>query len=216
MEMKKTKFFLDFDKQVAWIDSMAAQGWRLVRISNSMLTYYFVPCEPGEYKCQVTQTMKLSGFADKKRFDELRELAESSGASLVEFCGMPSKSALYIMYRTDDPAQALFTDLDSRIREYGFRTRVYFFSILILFLSAIGGGIVGYIFGETTGLHFLDGFPRGIVTGVLLTLLVVVGVIALVYLLSVVVLGLRNRKRAKQVMEQRTVFETIDEQEGEQ
>lgn len=66
MTKKVYRYFFDFlDSQQAWLNDMAAKGWRLVKCGQ--LAYTFESCEPGEYEYAVEFVADKS-YAESKSY----------------------------------------------------------------------------------------------------------------------------------------------------
>ena len=102
-ETKKVwKLFLvwDFEKEEAWLNEMAMNGWVLENVG--FCTYHFIHCEPGEYSVRL----------EMHPYDEAYlSFMEETGAEYI------GRMMVWIYFRrkTADGAFDLFSDIDSRI-----------------------------------------------------------------------------------------------------
>lgn len=107
--MKKTKFFLDFDKEEAWLNQMAAEGHLLTK---KRLRYTFSPIEPGTAVVRVDyrQSMKHADF-----YDYVGLFADAGWQHLT---GSRQGGPQYFASRTDDADADIFSDRVSKTQRY--------------------------------------------------------------------------------------------------
>lgn len=105
--MTKFRLYLDKDKETAWINEMAAQGYALTGFCIGF--YKFEECEPGKYTYQID-------FGDKMFAvdDNYREFMAENNVEIVCLWGY------WIILRklTTDGEFELYTDVDSSIEHY--------------------------------------------------------------------------------------------------
>lgn len=105
--MTKFRLYLDKDKETAWINEMAAQGYALIGFCAGF--YKFEECEPGKYTQQID-------FGDKMFAvdDNYREFMAENNVEIVCLWGY------WIILRklTTDGEFELYTDVDSSIEHY--------------------------------------------------------------------------------------------------
>ena len=105
--MTKFLLYLDKDKETAWINEMAAQGYALTGFCIGF--YKFEECEPGKYTYQID-------FGDKMFAvdDNYREFMAENNVEIVCLWGY------WIILRklTTDGEFELYTDVDSSIEHY--------------------------------------------------------------------------------------------------
>ena len=105
--MTKFRLYLDKDKETAWINEMAAQGYDLTGFCIGF--YKFEECEPGKYTYQID-------FGDKMFAvdDNYREFMAENNVEIVCLWGY------WIILRklTTDGEFELYTDVDSSIEHY--------------------------------------------------------------------------------------------------
>ncbi len=96
------KIFLvwDFEKEEAWLNEMALQGWALDGVG--LCTYHFIASEPGEYSIR----LEMHGY-DERYLDFMAE----TGAEYV------GRVVQWIFFRKKTVAGAfdIFSDIDSKI-----------------------------------------------------------------------------------------------------
>ena len=105
MENRKTirKWFWvwDFDKEEAWLNEMAMNGWALESVS--FCSYHFIRCQPGEYSVRL----------EMHPYDEASlSFMQETGAEYIGRMMM----WIYFRKKTEDGPFDLFSDIDSRIR----------------------------------------------------------------------------------------------------
>lgn len=91
----------EFEKEEAWLNSMAESGWALDGVG--FCTYHFVRCQPGEY----TVRLQMCDFDS-----EYRSFLEDISA---EYIGRVAKW-VYYRRRSELGPFELFSDLDSKIQ----------------------------------------------------------------------------------------------------
>lgn len=144
--MKKFRLYYDKDKETQWLQRMANQGWALETFFLGV--YTFVPCEPGEYRCQIDF---LENGAD---FEGYRQLMEDSGVEVICRWGR----WVFLRKKVADGPFVLYTDTESLIRHYGnIRAFFRFFSALLLicFLT----NLVNYLVNLHPAIILLDLIP---------------------------------------------------------
>ncbi len=98
--IRKWFWVWDFEKEEAWLNGMAQNGWILESVG--FCTYHFVKCEPGEYSVRL----------EMHEFDESYiQFMQETGA---EFVGR-MMAWIYFRKKTADGSFDLFSDIDSRI-----------------------------------------------------------------------------------------------------
>ena len=100
MTMRKWFWVWEFDKEEAWLNEMAMNGWALESVG--LATYHFVRCEPGEYSVRL----------EMHPYDEAYiSFMQETGAEYI------GRYVMWIYFRkkTADGPFDLFSDIDSRI-----------------------------------------------------------------------------------------------------
>ena len=64
--MRKTRFYLNTEKEVKWLNEMAANGWNFT--NYKLFVYSFEKCEPGEYEYQIDTSDKFGKCSEKYRY----------------------------------------------------------------------------------------------------------------------------------------------------
>lgn len=105
--MTKFRLYLDKDKETAWINEMAAQGYALTGYYIGF--YKFEECEPGKYTYQID-------FGDKMFAvdDNYREFMAENNIEIVSLWGY----WIFLRKLAADGEFKLYTDVDSSIEHY--------------------------------------------------------------------------------------------------
>ncbi len=90
----------DFEKEEAWLNGMAQNGWILESVG--FCTYHFVKCEPGEYNVR----LEMHGYDES-----YIQFMQDTGA---EFVGR-MVAWIYFRKKTTEGPFDLFSDIDSRV-----------------------------------------------------------------------------------------------------
>lgn len=105
--MTKFRLYLDKDKETAWINEMAAQGYALTGFCIGF--YKFEECEPSKYTYQID-------FGDKMFAvdDNYREFMAENNIEIVSLWGY----WIFLRKLAADGEFKLYTDVDSSIEHY--------------------------------------------------------------------------------------------------
>ncbi|MBR2802482.1 MAG: DUF2812 domain-containing protein [Erysipelotrichaceae bacterium] len=119
--IRKVFLVYDFEKEEAWLNEMAENGWALCGVG--ICSYTFEACEPGEY----TVRMEMRGHDDA-----YQAFLEEIGAEYI------GRIIQWVYYRRKSSLGAfdLFSDIDSRISHLQKIGRI---------LTAVG--VINLIFG---------------------------------------------------------------------
>lgn len=90
----------DFEKEEAWLNEMAENGWVLDGVG--FCRYTFIKCEPGEY----TVRLEMHQY-DREYLDFMAETGAEYVGRMVNW--------IYFRKRTDKGQFDIFSDIDSRI-----------------------------------------------------------------------------------------------------
>jgi len=105
--MTKFRLLLDKDKETAWLNKLASEGWAL---KSFFLGFYkFEKCEPGEYVYQIDiqdQCGKVS--------EDYREFMTEAGIEIVQVWGF----WVILRKKASEGEFVLYTDVDSQIEHY--------------------------------------------------------------------------------------------------
>ena len=105
--MKKFALYFDKDKETAWLNEMAAQGYALTSFFAG--TYTFEECSPGKYTYQVDFSDKLFQISE-----DYREFMRDNDIEIVQTWGF----WVFLRKRNADGPFLLYTDVDSSIEHY--------------------------------------------------------------------------------------------------
>lgn len=124
--MKKFRLYYDKDKETAWLNEMAAQGYAMTNFFAGL--YTFDECTPGKYTYQIDFGDRLFGVTE-----DYREFMNENNIEIVQTWGFQ----IILRKLTSNGSFHLYTDIDSSIEHYT-RIRNMFKGISILM-------IVGFI-----------------------------------------------------------------------
>jgi hypothetical protein len=145
----------DPGEHVTFINKMSAEGWKLVAIEWGA-RFVFVPCQPGEYLCQATFTMKNSGFFDHDKYQRIADMLIESGAEIIaQRNTLGNRCALYAIRKASYGPFEINTDIDSKIEDYRLR-RNYYLSFAFCFLALCMANVS---LATTSGFPWFLGFP---------------------------------------------------------
>lgn len=138
--MIKFRIYCDKDKETAWLNEMAANGYAMT--GYCAFFYTFEKCEPGKYTYQIDMGNKF--FAVEENY---REFMEENNVEIVCTWGW------WIILRklTAEGNFELYTDVDSKIEHYTkilklFKavTIIELICFMVEALAAINGAAVGF------------------------------------------------------------------------
>lgn len=122
--MRKTRFYLNTEKEVKWLNEMAANGWNFT--NYRLFVYSFEKCEPGEYEYQIDTSDKFGKCSEKFRY-----FMEEAGIDVV-CCWGP-----WVMLRrkkSEEPFE-LYTDDESKLEHFIRINRIFKF---VAFFEMLG------------------------------------------------------------------------------
>ena len=99
--IRKVFYAWDFEKEEAWLNEMAGNGWVLEKVG--LLQYTFVKCQPEEYTIRV----EMHGY-DQSYIDFMNE-------TKAEYIGRVFQW-LYFRKKSEYGKFDIFSDIDSRIK----------------------------------------------------------------------------------------------------
>ncbi len=163
--MRKLRFFVNFDKEEAWLNRMAAAGSLLTK---ARAVYTFVPVTPKSVVVRIDYRPAMS----RLDFDDYLKLFEDFGWRHV--CGSRSGGPQYFASFSQDANADIFSDQSSKAQRYR-RSIAYHAAVLVPFLAVvialwqqgtIGLGVLGtprdwYLtpgLWDKQGLEFLASF----------------------------------------------------------
>lgn len=150
--MKTFKTFLDFDKEEAWLNRRAAEGWLVVKTG---LFYTFAPITPGSAVVRVDYRPSMKA-AD---FDDYRNLFWDAGWQHV--AGSRWSGAQYFASFSGDADADIFSDPASKAQRYRRAIATAFALLLPFFAITIALWIQGSLSVElylTPGLWEMEGW----------------------------------------------------------
>jgi hypothetical protein len=151
-----TKIFWHFEKEEAWLEKMALQGWRLVHVSG-WSGYKFVKMDPQA----LTYKIDFRQFKNKQDTSDYLTLFEDGGWH----CAAANVGGFnyYFYTASGDAPKDIFSDADSQIQRYqrysqymGMSLLVSFLPLLVVFLNSLTRlPELGYL---TPGLWQMEGW----------------------------------------------------------
>jgi hypothetical protein len=142
--MTKWRFYLDFEKEEAWLNEMAAKGHAFENFA--FFRYTFSDSKPDEYRYQIEL---LDGGPLSSKDDDYFDFLRESGIEPVTRWGR----WLYLRKKTTDGPFELYTDIDSKIGQYKRIAQLFLLFTLIEFMFGILqlSRIPGYLNGTNEG-----------------------------------------------------------------
>lgn len=105
--MTKFRIYFDKDKEVTWLNEMAAKGWAMTGFS--FCAYHFEPCAPGEYLYQVD----FEGGAFSVS-EDYREFMSEAGVEIVNVWG----PYVFLRRKAGEGSFELYTDVESKAESW--------------------------------------------------------------------------------------------------
>ena len=106
----KCKFFFDPDKEVAYINEMNQQGWKLVFIKWGIF-FIFEKCEPGEY-------ITLLHSDKKENLSKVSSFAIQCGYEIIPHTIDGLGNTLYLTGRKEEVSEDFVSDKSDKIEFY--------------------------------------------------------------------------------------------------
>ena len=132
--IRKVFLVYDFEKEEAWLNEMAENGWALCRVG--FCSYTFEACEPGEYTVRMEQRGHDTAY---------QAFLEEIGAEYI------GRIVAWIYFRRKSSLGAfdLFSDIDSRITHLQKISRLLAalgaMNLIFALISALGGIPSGFL-----------------------------------------------------------------------
>lgn len=146
--MTKFRIYFDKDKEVSWLNEMAAKGWAMTSFGGCV--YHFEPCRPGEYLYQIDFGDGMFSVSE-----DYREFMSEAGVEIVCVWGP------YVILRrkAEEGAFELYTDVESIMEHYK-RIRTMFkigfiLETLCLIMEALAGLVGGNPIGWVAAFFIL-------------------------------------------------------------
>ncbi len=109
MTIKKLKVFVDFDKEEAWLNQMAAQGHLLSKVD---FRYTFTPIQPGSTTVRLDYRPSMS----RSDFNDYLKLFEDAGWQHLD--GSKGGGPQYFASYSADENADIFSDAASKAQRY--------------------------------------------------------------------------------------------------
>ena len=136
--MKRFKVFYDKDKETAWLNEMAAQGWMMVHFF--LCFYTFEPCEKGEYIYQLDFDERCRNGAEN--YDAFMN---EMGITVVDNWFLWT----YLRKRAEDGPFELYTDTESQIAQYTKIRNLFKIVAVLDFICAAIEAVCGAVTGTS-------------------------------------------------------------------
>ena len=137
--MKKFRLYFDKDKETAWLNQLAKEGYALKKFFAGV--YTFEACTPGTYTYQIDFGNKLFSVSD-----DYREFMNESGIEIVSCWGY----WVFLRKLASEGEFQLYTDVESNIEHYT-KIKLMFKIVAIIELICtfieIYCGITGFAMG---------------------------------------------------------------------
>lgn len=139
--MIKFRLYFDKDKETAWLNAMAADGWAMTRFIAGF--YWFDSCEKGKYAYQIDFGQ---GFFHIN--NDYREFMQDTDVEIVQTWGP------WVILRklTANGSFKLYTDVDSNIQYYT-KIRKMFKAVLILEIICFFMELFAALYGSVHGAY---------------------------------------------------------------
>ena len=139
------KVFYDYEKEEAWLNSMAAKGMAMT--DYTWLRYTFEDCTPGEYIYRIEYIEHKANHPETHRY--IRFMEESGVEHITTFqTGL--WTWVYFRKRAADGPFEIYSDMESRIKHYRRISNVWLavgFAQVFLSFGQMPG-VLSYIRGE--------------------------------------------------------------------
>ena len=105
--MTKFRLYFNKDKETAWLNNMAKEGFALTKFFAGF--YTFKTCEPGEYEYQIDFGDKMYAVTD-----DYREFMAENNIEIVCLWGY----WVFLRKRASEGEFVLYTDVESSLEHY--------------------------------------------------------------------------------------------------
>lgn len=138
--MTKFRIYFDKDKEVMWLNEMAAKGWAMTSFGGCV--YHFEPCRPGEYQYQIDFGDGMFSVSE-----DYREFMSETGVEIVSVWGP------YVILRrkAEEGAFELYTDVESIMEHYKKIRTMFKIGFILETLCLIMEALAGLVGGNPIG-----------------------------------------------------------------
>lgn len=195
----KCKFFFDPDKEIAYINEMNAQGWKLVFVKWGMY-FTFEKCDPGEYitllhSDKIENISKVSSFAIQCGYEIIPHTMDGLG------------NTLYLTGRKEEVSEDFVSDTSDKINYYqtfiknfkNFFIAYFVFDVLFVLLDAL------FITDTIVWFNRFGEIPTDLL--VMYGLIFVASVLYLSFTFKLVKIIKKYNKKIKELQEEALIFE---------
>lgn len=146
--MTKFRIYFDKDKEVTWLNEMAAKGWAMTGFGACV--YRFEPCRPGEYLYQIDFGDGIFSVSE-----DYREFMSEAGVEIVSVWG----PYVFLRRKAEEGAFELYTDVESKMEHYKkIRTMLkigFIMETLCMLVEALAGLVGGNPMGWAAAFFIL-------------------------------------------------------------
>jgi len=134
MQTVRWKFFINFEKDEAWLNEMAKKG--LALNGYALCRYTFTDCSPGEYTYRIEFLRYYSSHPESQQY--LSFLAENGVEHVASWARWG-----YFRKRTEGGQFDIYSDVTSRIEHYQRVNVLWLFIMCSFFIQAICHTYIG-------------------------------------------------------------------------
>lgn len=138
--MTKFRIYFDKDKEVTWLNEMAAKGWAMT--SFGFCVYHFEPCRPGEYLYQIDFGDGMFSVSE-----DYREFMSEAGVEIVGVWG----PYVFLRRKAEEGAFELYTDVESIMEHYKKIRTMFKIGFILEALCLIMEALAGLVGGNPMG-----------------------------------------------------------------
>ena len=195
----KFKTFFDPDKEIAYINEMNAQGWKLVFIKWGMY-YTFEKCEPGEYVTllhadQIENISKVTSFAIQCGYEIIPHTIDGFG------------NTLYLTGRKEDVSEDFVSDTYDKITFYqNFKKNFKNFFIAFIVLDVILFLLNGlFVFDCILYLNYEGAIPTNLL--IFYSIFFLFSIVYFAFTAKLIQIIRKYNKKIKKLQEEALIFE---------
>ncbi len=195
----KFKSFFDPDKEIAYLNEMNEQGWKLVFIKWGMF-YTFEKCEPGEY-------ITLLHADAKENLSKVTTFAVQCGYEIIPHTIDGLGNTLYLTGRKEDVSEDFVSDTADKITFYQtFKKNFKNFFIAYIVLDVLFILLDG-LFAFLCFIPIAYGFLPPIDLIIFSVVLFLVSVLYLGFTAKLIQINKKYNKKIKKLKEEALIFE---------
>lgn len=181
MKDKITQFkhYLDFDKELNYINEMNQKGWKLVYIKLGCF-YTFVKTEPDEY-------ITILHADDKEKISSVAAFAAQCGYENIPHTADGVGDIMYLTGKKNEVSDEFVSDNESRlklsnimVKKFNQFTVLYIILAVFVVLEAafcFGTTAIAAVFGHDASIWAFTAVPLAVISLLLIAVFVLLGVI---------------------------------------